>query len=147
LAASIRLVHLGYRVEVFEGNSYPGGKLLEIQLGDYRFDAGPSLFSPPDKVEELFKLAGRNPAEHFEYIKLPVACHYFWEDGKQVKAYGDVNQFVAEVENQLGDAPDHIIKSLQRHSIRKKGLSYRHYGKQYGFGQCIQDRPQRLEAT
>jgi phytoene dehydrogenase-like protein len=82
LAASIRLAHLGYRVEVFEANSYPGGKLSEIQLGEYRFDAGPSLFTLPEQVEELFRLTGRNPSDHFEYIKLPVACHYFWEDGK-----------------------------------------------------------------
>jgi len=132
---------------VYEINPSPGRKLTEFKVKNYRFDFGRSLFPLPEQVEELFRLTGINPAEHFEYIKLPVACHYFWEDGKQAKAYGDVNQFVVEVENQLGDAPDHIIKSLQRHSIRKKGLSYRHYGKQYGFGQCIQDRPQRLEAT
>lgn len=114
IAASIRLAHLGYQVEVFESNDYPGGKLSEIQGGPYRFDAGPSLFTLPDQVEELFTLSGRNPADHFEYIKLPVACHYFWEDGKQVKAYADIDKFAGEVETQLGESADHIRESLQK---------------------------------
>ncbi|WP_158855906.1 1-hydroxycarotenoid 3,4-desaturase CrtD [Lunatibacter salilacus] len=114
LAASVRLSHLGYRVEVFEANGYPGGKLSEIQLGAYRFDTGPSLFTLPEQVDELFKLTGRNPADHFEYIRLPVACHYFWEDGKQIKAYADINAFAEEVETKLGEPADHIRQSLER---------------------------------
>jgi len=66
LAASIRLALKGHAVEVFEANSYPGGKLSEIELSGYRFDAGPSLFTLPDQVEELFMIAGRNPSDHFE---------------------------------------------------------------------------------
>ena len=54
IAASIRLAIKGYHVEVFEANAYPGGKLSEIVLNGHRFDAGPSLFTLPDQVEELF---------------------------------------------------------------------------------------------
>ena len=39
----------GYHVEVFEANSYPGGKLSEIEIEGYRFDAGPSLFTLPEQ--------------------------------------------------------------------------------------------------
>ncbi|MFV8227095.1 phytoene desaturase family protein, partial [Christiangramia aquimixticola] len=87
----------GYRVEVFEANAYPGGKLSEIEIQGYRFDAGPSLFTLPDQVEELFRLAGKDPKEHFEYQKLDVACHYFWEDGSTIKAWADPNRFAEEV--------------------------------------------------
>nr|MBI1231219.1 phytoene desaturase [Cytophagales bacterium] len=123
LAASIRLAHLGYRVDIFEANSYPGGKLSEIQLGGYRFDAGPSLFTLPDQVEELFWLTGRNPSDHFEYIKLPVACHYFWEDGKQIKAYSDIDAFAEEVQTKLGEPADHIRQSLKRSAYIYEHLS------------------------
>ncbi len=47
IATAIRLAHKGYAVEVFEANSYPGGKLSAFSLGDYRFDAGPSLLPCP----------------------------------------------------------------------------------------------------
>ena len=56
IATSIRLAKKGYEVTVFEANAYPGGKLSAFNLGAYRFDAGPSLFTMPQFVEELFEL-------------------------------------------------------------------------------------------
>ena len=63
LATSIRLARKGYDVQVFEANPYPGGKLSAFNLGDFRFDAGPSLFTMPQFVEELFEICGENPKE------------------------------------------------------------------------------------
>jgi len=60
LAGSIRLAVKGYEVHCFDANPYPGGKLTVFNLGNYRFDAGPSLFTMPQFVEELFLLAGKN---------------------------------------------------------------------------------------
>jgi phytoene desaturase len=121
IAASIRLAVKGYQVEVLETNSYPGGKLSEIEIKGYRFDAGPSLFTLPEQMEELFILAGKNPVEHFDYLKLEVACHYFWEDGKQLKAWSDVNRFADEVETKLGEPAEHI-----RESLKKSAFIYNH---------------------
>jgi phytoene dehydrogenase-like protein len=60
LASSIRLRLAGYSVHVFEANSYAGGKLHAFSLGNFRFDGGPSLFTMPHFVTELFTLAGKN---------------------------------------------------------------------------------------
>lgn len=117
IASSIRLALKGYQVEVFEANSYPGGKLSEIDIQGYRFDAGPSLFTLPDQVEELFQLAGKNPRDHFDYLKLEVACHYFWEDGKKIKAWADQEKFADEIENQLGEPKKNVRKALERSSF------------------------------
>ena len=57
IAASIRMAKKGYQVAVYEANDYPGGKLSAFTLGKYRFDAGPSLFTMPDYVTELFDLS------------------------------------------------------------------------------------------
>ena len=108
LAAAIRLKVKGFEVDVYESNASPGGKLTEFKINDYRFDFGPSLFTLPEQVEELFKLAGKNPGMHFEYLKLPVVCNYFWEDGKHLKAYADVNAFAEEVETKLGEPAYHV---------------------------------------
>lgn len=121
IAASIRLAIKGYQVQVFEANSYPGGKLAEIAISGYRFDAGPSLFTLPDQVEELFRLAGMRPEEYFAYQKLEVACHYFWEDGKQLKAWSDVNRFAEEVQSKLGEPAEHV-----RQSLKKSAFIYDH---------------------
>ena len=50
LASAVRLAVAGQVVTVYESNAYPGGKLTEINLGGFRFDAGPSLFTLPELV-------------------------------------------------------------------------------------------------
>ena len=55
MAAAIRLKSVGYDVEIFEANSYAGGKLTEFKSNGYRFDMGPSLFTMPNLIEELFR--------------------------------------------------------------------------------------------
>jgi phytoene dehydrogenase-like protein len=113
LATSIRLACQGFQVDVFEGNAYPGGKLTAFSLGKYRFDAGPSLFTMPHFVSELFELAGENPTEHFAYKKKEIACQYFWEDGVRLTAYGDRNKLVNEIEKQLNVPPETVLTYLE----------------------------------
>ncbi|MDB5159395.1 MAG: phytoene dehydrogenase, partial [Mucilaginibacter sp.] len=70
IAVAIRLAVKGYAVEVFEANATPGGKLAEVIKDGFRFDAGPSLLTMPDYIDELFKLAGKDPSNYFQYKKL-----------------------------------------------------------------------------
>ena len=114
IAASIRLAVRGHQVTVFEANDYPGGKLTEIQLGDYRFDAGPSLFTLPELVDELFTLAGESPQHAFQYSQLEEVCHYFFEDGEQIITYNDLNKCFSQFdrfENGSKEARDALNKS------------------------------------
>ena len=83
IASALRLRAKGYDVSVFEKNAYTGGKLSEIRLGSYRYDAGPSLFTLPEQVDELFDLFGENPREHFNYKQLDTVCNYFWDEKTQ----------------------------------------------------------------
>ncbi len=69
LASAIRLHRKGYEVHVFEANPYPGGKMHAEDYGGYRFDLGPSLFTMPQLVDELFELCGKSPKVHFPYIR------------------------------------------------------------------------------
>ncbi len=112
IAASIRLAAKGHEVTVFEANAYPGGKLSEIRMQGFRFDAGPSLFTMPQYVEELFELAGQPIEPYFEYGRLDVVCKYFWEDGVQLNAHADVWKFAREVEEKLGVKEKVIIRTF-----------------------------------
>ncbi|MGB1080840.1 MAG: phytoene desaturase family protein, partial [Flavobacteriaceae bacterium] len=101
IATAIQLAKKGYEVEVFEANDYVGGKLSTFSLGDFRFDAGPSLFTMPQFVDELFRLCNENPADFFQYKRKEIACKYFWGDGIKLTAYGDTERFTQEVEDKL----------------------------------------------
>jgi phytoene desaturase len=117
IAAAIRLAVKGYTVEVFEANSYPGGKLSEFEQEGYRFDAGPSLFTMPQYVDELFMLAGKKPTDYFKYQKLDSVCHYFFNDGTRVTAYADPEQLANEIDKQTGE-PAASLKSYAQNSKR-----------------------------
>jgi phytoene desaturase len=117
IATAIRLTVKGYAVEVFEANSYAGGKLSEFEQEGYRFDAGPSLFTMPQYVDELFKLAGKQPADYFKYDKLEVVCYYFYPDGTHIKAYANEDEFANEVNRQTGE-PITAVKKYYQNSNR-----------------------------
>ena len=89
VAAAIRLARKGYAVKVFEASAYPGGKLSEFKMGEFRFDRGPSLFTLPQYVEELFELCGERMSSHFAYSELPILCKYFYPDGYVFEAKGN----------------------------------------------------------
>ncbi|WP_242926222.1 1-hydroxycarotenoid 3,4-desaturase CrtD [Pontibacter vulgaris] len=114
IAASIRLAVKGYDVTVFEANESFGGKMHEFWLGEYRFDAGPSLFTLPHLVDELFILANRNPEDYFTYTRLNPITHYFWPDGSKLKAYADPEQFAREAEQQLGVPQQTVLNALHK---------------------------------
>jgi phytoene desaturase len=111
LASSIRMASRGYEVEVFEANDYPGGKLSEFRIGGYRFDAGPSLFTMPQYVEELFEVAGKKVEDYFAYERLERVCEYFWEDQTRLTAFADQKEFAEEVEEKL-DVPAEKVLNL-----------------------------------
>jgi phytoene desaturase len=70
----------------------------------------------PQYVDELFKLAGKNPTDYFTYQKLDVVCKYFYEDGTRISAYADTKKFAEEIETQTGEPATIVIKHLANSS-------------------------------
>ncbi len=113
IATAIRLAVKGFKVEVFEANAYPGGKLSEIVQDGFRFDAGPSLLTMPQYVDELFELAGEKPNASFTYQKLDLVCRYFYEDGTKLDASANTAAFAKEIGLKTKDQPESIKKYLK----------------------------------
>jgi len=122
IATAIRLAHKGFEVTVFEANAYAGGKLSSFECEGYRFDAGPSLFTLPHLVDELFELTGKNPQEYFNYVKLPDICHYFWEDATKLTAWAETERFANEVEQVTGEPAQKILDFLKDSAFKYEVL-------------------------
>jgi phytoene desaturase len=118
IATSIRLRKKGYNVEVFEANNYPGGKLTSFIKNGFRFDAGPSLLTMPNLVEELFELFEEDASQYFQYKKKEVVCNYFWEDGTIFSVDADAQKFAKDASKKFGVAEGKITNYLNR--SRKK---------------------------
>ncbi|MGK0365000.1 MAG: phytoene desaturase [Saprospiraceae bacterium] len=122
LAVSLRLRKQGFAVSVYEANSYPGGKLSSFKQDGYRFDAGPSLFTMPHFVEELFQLYDLQPSDYFQYKKKEIVCNYFWEDGKRFSVPADKQEF-AERASQEFDVPAEKLHKYLANSQKKYDLT------------------------
>ena len=118
LATALRLRAAGMDVTVFEANDYPGGKLHVLQLGGYRFDAGPSLFTLPELVTELFELFGEQPDSHFEYSRKETVCNYFWEDGTRFTVPADEQTFVQQAADKFGVEATQLKNYLQNNRLK-----------------------------
>ena len=117
LASAIRLAIQGMEVSVFEKNDYPGGKLSHFEMQGYHFDAGPSLFTEPANIEELFSLAEENIEDYFEYTPKEIACKYFFDDSIKITAYTDAEKFAAELADKTGEKEQNVKTYLQQSAV------------------------------
>ena len=113
IATALRLNKSGWKVTVFESSPEPGGKIKQIQRDNYRFDTGPSLFTLPALVDELFELYQENPRNYFDYQNLKSITRYFFPDGTIINARHNPSEFAAEIENKTGEPASHVKKYLQ----------------------------------
>ncbi|MCC5924143.1 MAG: phytoene desaturase [Crocinitomicaceae bacterium] len=113
LGAAVRLANLGYQVKVFEANGHAGGKMNNLQLGDFRFDMGPSIFTGPEYVKELYDLCGE-PFNQFPYQKLEQPFNYFFEDGTTINLKADKVELVNELSEKLGESKKKLRNYLKK---------------------------------
>ena len=114
MATAIRLACQGFQVEVFEASDHIGGKLHVNERNGFRFDLGPSLFTLPHLVEELFELAKVPIDSYFEYSKLPSVAHYFWDDGTRLVATADQDLWAEEIAGKLGESSKNVKRYFRR---------------------------------
>jgi phytoene desaturase len=99
LSASIYLQSQGWDVDVYEAQSFPGGKAAEEKYDGYRFDIGPSLVTMPWVFEDVFRAAEKNIDEELTLVRLEEICTYFLSDGTYLKAWSDLERFGQDLEN------------------------------------------------
>ena len=58
LVAALELAHQGLEVLVVEQAATPGGKMREIEVGETRIDAGPTVLTMRWVFDEIFDSAG-----------------------------------------------------------------------------------------
>lgn len=97
LAAAIRLQASGVRVTLFEGRDKPGGRAYVYQDQGFTFDAGPTVITAPECLEELFEIAGRKLADYVELLPITPFYRLLWDDGDSFDYVGDSEQMRAQI--------------------------------------------------
>ena len=105
-------------VQVFEANDYPGGKLSQFEVNGYRFDAGPSLFTMPHFLEELFEESGAKLQDRFSYIRKEIVCNYFFEDGVRFTAYADKKRYAEEAARTFDVTSEQVLRYFEQSAMK-----------------------------
>jgi phytoene desaturase len=105
LAVAARLAALGHDVTVCEAAEEIGGKLGLISssvpdVGDFRFDTGPSLVTMPQVFRDLFEQTGGWPGDLALEPLEPVA-RYRFADGTVLDATSDLEEFCRRLDERL----------------------------------------------
>jgi phytoene desaturase len=98
LAAAALLAKAGNRVTVFEQAATTGGKAASVQIGEYRFDTGPSLFTLPEVFRAFFARLGRDMRDYLEPVPLSPLCAYEFADGSRLSSFSDRARFSVDLE-------------------------------------------------
>ena len=97
LSAAATLAARGYEVEVFEKNSWLGGKAALLQEKGFRFDMGPTILIQPSTLRKIFNEAGRNMDDYLKMVRLDPSWRCFFEDGTVLDLKDQTDDMVAEL--------------------------------------------------
>lgn len=105
LSSAVRLAAAGYEVELFEKNNMPGGKMHRISKDGYDYDVGPTLVMMPEVYEDVFRCAGRDPADYIQMHRLePMYSVYFNRpDHSRYDVSGDLVKLTDMLESKGAD--------------------------------------------
>ncbi|MDJ0927666.1 MAG: phytoene desaturase [Gammaproteobacteria bacterium] len=97
LAAAIRLQASGVPTLVLEKRDRPGGRAYVFEDEGFTFDAGPTVITAPECIEELFQLAQRPMADYLEFVQLDPMYRLSWEDGYTLDYTADLERMNAQI--------------------------------------------------
>ena len=89
LAAAIRLSCKGYDVQVLEKLDAPGGRAYVHRQDGFTFDAGPTIITAPQLLEELWTLCGRRMADDITLKPMEPFYRIRFNDGSWFDYSGD----------------------------------------------------------
>ncbi|MFN2189992.1 MAG: phytoene desaturase [Candidatus Promineifilaceae bacterium] len=93
LGAAARLAAQGFDVEIFEKRDKPGGRAYVYEMGDFKFDGGPTVITAPFMFDEIFEMAGRKREDYVEFIPLDPFYRIFDHTGRSFD-YNDDPSFI-----------------------------------------------------
>ncbi|WP_117161754.1 NAD(P)/FAD-dependent oxidoreductase [Paraliobacillus sp. X-1268] len=110
LTSAIRLAYHGFSVTVVEKEASVGGKLQQVDTGEYQFDLGPSTITMQHVFEEVFTACDRRIEDYVTFYPIKAGTRNFFTDGNIVDFSTDVDH----VEEQIARFSPHDAANYRR---------------------------------
>lgn len=132
LAAACTLAARGHQVEVFEKNSWLGGKAAQLRADGFRFDMGPTILIQPSVLRRIFDEAGRQLEDYIPMTRLDPQWRCFFEDGTRIDLRDNAAEMAATLEAIWPKMGAGYLKFLEQseqlHSISDRFFFWRSIG-------------------
>jgi phytoene desaturase len=113
LSAAIRLQSAGFQVTIFEKRDLPGGRAYVYRDQGFTFDAGPTVITAPDALEELFTLSDRKMSDYVTLMPVMPFYRLFWEDGYKFDYSNDYEDTMRQIRAKRPEDADGYAKFLE----------------------------------
>lgn len=97
LALAIRLQSAGIDTTVIEARDKPGGRAYVWEKDGFTFDAGPTVITDPDCLEQLWRLTDHEMSDDIELMEVKPFYRLQWDDGTTFDYSNDLQQLAAEI--------------------------------------------------
>ncbi len=105
LATALRLAGAGWRVQIFERSSSPGGKMNRWASQGYTFDTGPTLLTLRDEFEDLFNAIGQRSDRWVQWVPVEPQGACVFPDGTAFEISGFLPNWMATLRRLDPSAP------------------------------------------
>ncbi|MFN4225822.1 MAG: 1-hydroxycarotenoid 3,4-desaturase CrtD [Hyphomonas sp.] len=92
LSAACDLARAGLDVTVLERAACEGGKMRQVELGEARIDAGPTVFTMRWVFEALFSDAGQALGDYVSLKPARLLARHAWTDGSRLDLFADARE-------------------------------------------------------
>lgn len=113
LAVAIRLQAAGVKTTIFEARDKPGGRAYVYEEDGHIFDAGPTVITAPECIEELFQVAGKDMADYAELLPVSPFYRLLWEDGDVFDYVGDQDLLIEQIRKRNPDDVEGYLRFVE----------------------------------
>ncbi len=97
LSVAIRLQSAGFDTEILESRDKPGGRAYVWEQDGFKFDAGPTVITAPEAIEELYELSKRKFSDYVTMKPLTPFYRLLWWDGYQFDYSNDEDELFRQI--------------------------------------------------
>lgn len=110
IALAIRLQSAGISTTLFEKRDKPGGRAYVYTDDGFTFDAGPTVITDPDCLEQLWELSGRKLSDYVTLMPITPFYQLCWEDGYRFDYANDQ----ADIDRQIAAKSPEDVEGYRR---------------------------------
>lgn len=123
----------GYKVDVYEKNAIPGGRIAAIEQDGFTFDIGPSWYLMPEVFERYYELFDASAQRRLDLVRFRPGYKVFFEGQDSVMIEGDIDkdkQVFEQIESGAGARLEKYVgRSTKIYELSVQYFLYNNYSR------------------